>query len=221
MWSNPASMQKTIDAGLWDLGISQKLEKHNLVVLGVAVGGPYQFYAKDFQVMAPSDVKGKKWGVSGSTMSKAIELMGGAPTTMSSGELYMALQRGTIDGTTRPLLTGLGRKLYEVVEHLSICNMAYYCSFLIINKDTWNSLPADVQEIMKKAAKARNQEQLAMLNAFLDEAAAKYRDMGVKVHRSSEEEIAAFRKMMTPVYEWWLAEVPDGRKYIEFAEKNK
>jgi TRAP-type C4-dicarboxylate transport system substrate-binding protein len=123
LWETPASMQKSLDAGLWDLGIHEKFLEHNVKVLGRAAGGPYQIYAKGFSVMSPADMKGQKWGVSGSTASKAIELMEGSPTTMSSGELYMALQRGTINGCTRPLITGLGRKLYEVVDNLSVTNI--------------------------------------------------------------------------------------------------
>ena len=218
MWDSPASLQKTLDAGLWDLGVKEKILKHNMVVLGVAAGGPYQIYAKDFEVKKPGDMKGKKWGVSGSTASKAMELLGGAPTTMSSGELYMALQRGTIDGCTRPLLTGLGRKLYEVVDHLSVTNMAYFCSFLVINKEKWQSLPQDIQEIMKKAARQREQEQLQRLNAFLKEALELYQEKGVKVHIASSDELAKFKAEMQSVYDWWLNKVPDGRKYIEFAQ---
>ena len=220
MWGSPASLQRTLDAGLWDLGISQKLLKHNMVVLDVAAGGPYQIYAKNFPVNTPEDLKGKKWGVSGTTASKAMELLGGAPTTMSSGELYLALQRGTIDGCTRPLITGLGRKLYEVVEHLSVTNMAYFCSFLVINKKKWDNLPKDIQEIMKKAAKERSQEQLERLNAFMKKAIALYNEKGVKVHIATPEELGKFKKAMAPVYEWWLSKVPEGKKYIEFAEKH-
>ena len=220
MWKSVASLQKTLDAGLWDLGLKEKISKHNMVVLGVAAGGPYQIFAKDFPVSAPNDLKGKKWGVSGSTASKAIELMGGAPTTMSSGELYMALQRGTIDGCTRPLITGLGRKLYEVTENLTVTNMAYFCSFLVINKNKWDSLPQDIQEIMIKAGKQRDQDQLELLQDFLKDALVQYDDKGMKVHLGTDVELAEFKKAMGPVYEWWVAQVPEGQKYIDFANNN-
>ena len=152
--------------------------------------------------------------------SKAIELMGGAPTTMSSGELYMALQRGTIDGCTRPLITGLGRKLYEVTENLTVTNMAYFCSFLVINKNKWDSLPQDIQEIMIKAGKQRDQDQLELLQDFLKDALVQYDDKGMKVHLGTDVELAEFKKAMGPVYEWWVAQVPEGQKYIDFANNN-
>jgi tripartite ATP-independent transporter DctP family solute receptor len=221
LWRDAVSVQKTLDAGLWDLGIKEKLLKHNMIVLGMAAGGPYQIFSKNFPVRTPEDIRGKKWGVSGSTASKAIELLGGAPTTMSSGELYLALQRGTIDGCTRPLITGIGRKLFEVVEHLSVTNMAYYCSFLIINKKKWDTLSEDVQEIMKKAGKERDQEQLQRLKAFLERGLQLYHEKGVKIHMATEEELAKFKEAVAPVYDWWLNKVHDGKQYIDFTQAHR
>jgi TRAP-type C4-dicarboxylate transport system substrate-binding protein len=220
LWETPASMQKSLDAGLWDLGINEKFLEHNVKVLGRAAGGPYQIYAKGFSVMSPADMKGQKWGVSGSTASKAIELMEGSPTTMSSGELYMALQRGTINGCTRPLITGLGRKLYEVVDNLSVTNMAYFTCVLAINKEKWDSLPADVQEVMIEAGKLRDQQQLAMLEEFMADAVAQYKEKGVNVHIATPEELGVFKEAMIPVHEWWLGKVPDGKKYLDFIAEN-
>lgn len=220
LWETPASMQKSLDAGLWSLGINEKFQKHNVVVLGTAAGGPYQVYSKGFQVTGPDDFKGQKWGVSGSTASKAVELMEGSPTTMSSGELYLALQRGTINGTTRPLITGLGRKLYEVVDNLSVTNMAYFTCMLAINKEKWDSLPKDVQDIIAAAAKQRDQRQLELLEAFMADALQQYKDKKVNVHVATPEELASFKEKMVPVHEWWLTKVADGKKYIDFVAKN-
>ncbi len=221
LWETPASMQKSLDAGLYDLGINQIFEEHNIKVLGAAAGGPYQIYSKGFKVVVPEDFKGQKWAVSASTASKAVELMEGSPTTMSSGELYVALQRGTINGTTRPLITGLGRKLYEVVDNLTVTNMAYFTCVLAINKTKWDSLPKDVQEVMIVAGKKRDQQQLAMLEEFMADAVKQYQEKGVNVHISTPEELAKFKEKMVPVHEWWLTKVPDGKKYIDFVMANK
>ena len=221
MWPSPTALQETLDAGLWDQGINQELAEHNMKVLNVAVGGPYQIYAKDFPVRQPADLSGKKIAVSGTTASKAMQLLDASPTTMSSGELYLALQRGTIDGTTRPLLTGLGRKLYEVLDHLTITNMAYFTTFLVINQDKWESLPADVQQVIQQAADERSADQLDRLQTFLDEAVAQFQERGVQVHQASEQDLQAFKEKMAPVYDWWTGEVDGAQKLIEFARENQ
>lgn len=221
MWSNLASFQKTLDAGLWNQGIHKKLLAHNIVALGAAAGGPIQLYSKEFQVLGPGDIKGKKWGVSGNISSKAIAIMGGIPKKMSSGKLYMALQRGRIDGCTRPLLTGQGRKLYEVVDHLTITNMAYFCNFLAINKNKWDSLPEDIREIIRNAAKAHDQERFHRVQEFIAKGIQSFTEKGVKTHISTPEELSRFRDAMRPVYEWWMNEAPDRKKYIEFIKAHQ
>lgn len=221
MWPSPSALQKTLDAGLWDQGINQELAEHNMKVLNVAVGGPYQIYAKDFPVRQPSDLAGKKIAVSGTTASKAMQLLDASPTTMSSGELYLGLQRGTIDGTTRPLLTGIGRKLYEVLDHLTITNMAYFTTFLVINQDKWESLPADVRKVIQQAADERSADQLDRLQGFLDEAVAQFEDNGVQVYQASDRELQAFKDQMAPVYDWWTGEVDGAEQLIEFARTNQ
>ena len=170
LWPNPRAMQKSLDAGLWDLGVNQAMEARGVKVLNVAAGGPYQLYGKGFEIRKPSDLEGKKIAVSGSAASRAMELVGASPTAMSSGDLYVALQRGTIDATSRPLITGIGRKLYEVLDNVTVVNMSYFSTALAINLNTWNKLPAYIQKIMQEAADERGQEQLQMLEAYMAEA---------------------------------------------------
>ncbi|MBG0774925.1 MAG: TRAP transporter substrate-binding protein [Desulfovibrionaceae bacterium] len=220
LFKDAAAMQRSLHAGLWDFGVTKALDEHNLVLLGVAAAGGYQIYSKE-EVVSPEQFKGKIWGVSGSTASKICQDLGGSPTTMSSGELYLALQRGTIDGCTRPLITGAGRKLDEVAKHLTLTDM-YFCNcFLVINKDVWNSMPKDIQEIMKQCAAERDEEELAGLLEFEKGVVDKYKASGVAVHKLSDAQFDAFAKAVAPVYDWWLGEVENGQKYIEFAKTHQ
>lgn len=221
LWPSPRAMQTSLDAGLWDLGVSQAMEKRGVKVLNVAAGGPYQFYGKGFEIKKPSDLKGKKIAVSGTAASRAMELVGASPTSMSSGDLYVALQRGTIDATSRPLITGIGRKLYEVLDNVTVVNMSYFATALAINLDKWNQLPADIQQIMEEAAFERGQQQLRLLEAYMAEAQSLFEANNVNYHVATQAELAEFQKAVDPVYAWWKEQVPDANKYIEFAKKNQ
>jgi|TARA_B110000259_G_scaffold11215_1_gene12241 TRAP-type C4-dicarboxylate transport system substrate-binding protein len=221
LWPSPRAMQASLDAGLWDLGINQAMEDRGVKVLNTAAGGPYQLYGKGFSIRKPSDLKGKKVAVSGSAASRAMELIGAAPTSMSSGDLYIALQRGTIDATSRPFLTGIGRKLYEVLDNITVVNMSYFSTALAINLKTWNKLPKDIQEIFQQAANERGQEQLVLLEAYMDDAKSLFEKNNVNYHLASNAELAVFQEAVAPVYDWWKGEVGDGERYIEFAKKNQ
>lgn len=221
LYDNIENLDKALNEGLWDLGIKQKLLDHNIVVLSVSVLEPYQIFSKDFKVLSPKDIKDKKWGVSGATHSKAIENLGGFPELMSSGKLYMEFQKGRISGCTRPLLTGRGRQLYEVIDYITINNFSLITTFLSINKDKWDSLPQDIQTIIKKQALVKNQEQLVRLNKEVNNHIKFFEKIGVQLHFSNKHEIETFRKAMLPVYDWWLKKVPDGQKYIDFVKVHR
>ncbi len=221
MYNDPESLQKILDAGLWDVGITQKLLEQNVVLLSPGVGDPIQIFSKGFQVISPEDMKGKKWAVSGAAQSKAVEILGGIPISMSSGKLYMAFQKGVINGCTRPFITGVGRKLYEAVDYLTVTDFSYFTSFLCINKKKWESLPEDIREIMKKADKERIREQSRRMKGFMAEAIDVFKEKGVKVRISTPEEREKFKKAMSPVYDWWISEVTEGKKYIEFIKAHQ
>jgi len=212
--------QRILRAGLREM-VRPHIEKTNVVLLGWTVFDPYQFYSKK-PISTIEDIKGRIWAVSGTTHTKAIEVLGGSPTMMSSGELYLALQTGTVDGTTRPLLTGVGRKLNEVAKYLTLVSFSPWGDILIVNRDKWNKLPADVQEIMRQAGREWEDEQFAMATEFVKTAAKKLSDGGMTVSKMPPAELAKFRKAMAPVYKWWLEkEVPDGQKYLDFVEKHR
>jgi TRAP-type C4-dicarboxylate transport system substrate-binding protein len=221
LWPSPRAMQTSLDAGLWDLGVNQAMEARGVKVLNVAAGGPYQLYGKGFEIRKPADLAGKKIAVSGTAASRAMELINASPTSMSSGDLYVALQRRTIDATSRPLLTGIGRKLYEVLDNVTVVNMSYFATALAINVDSWNKLPADIQAIMQEAANERGQEQLVALEAYMAEAQGLFEKNNVNYHVATDAELAEFQKAVAPVYDWWRGEVPDADKYIKFAQENQ
>lgn len=127
---------------------------------GVQMAG---WFRKPIQSLA--DLKGLKMrvpGLGGKVMSK----VGVNPVLLAGGEIYTALERGTVDaaewvGPFHDLRLGL----YRAARH-------YYgpgwqepgaVMEMIINKRAWDSLPEDLQLIVETVAKASN---LLMLSEF-------------------------------------------------------
>src|SRR3546814_14992756 len=88
---------------------------------------------------------------------------------MSASDLYLSFDRGVINATPRPLITGMGRSLYEVVKHLSLVNLAVDTSILVINKSKFNALPKDLQDILVESAKERDADQFRRVDERSEE----------------------------------------------------
>jgi TRAP-type mannitol/chloroaromatic compound transport system substrate-binding protein len=161
--------------------------------------GPYLLMTKK-RLNSIEDMKGLKLRTHGLT-AKIVELCGAATVAVPGVEQYMALQRGTIDGTVYVTLALTAQKLNEVV------NFVYYPGFLkpttdlYVNLQAWNGLSPDLQKALQESIdvmledmdKGYDQEDaLGLMNSliagrlkgalrFSDEDVAKLRAMGVKV----------------------------------------
>ena len=83
-----------------------------------------------------------------------FKAMGASPVVMSSAEVYQALQRKTIEGVYSGGTSFVQRKFIEVAKY-AIDNpfLGYGAFALVVNKDAWDKLPGDIQEIMIQAGK--------------------------------------------------------------------
>ena len=82
------------------------------------------------------------------SMSDFIRGMGADPVELNIGELYVALQVGTIDAATTTALFGISGRLHEVADYMAGPIVAFGYTHNIINQDVWNDIPADLQQIM-------------------------------------------------------------------------
>jgi len=215
------SAWKIVKAGLWKQGLNQKWMKKNIKVLAQAPAGLYQFGNSRHPVKSPEDVKGLIWAVSSKAHAKAVEVLGGSPTFMSSSRLYTALKRKTIDGCLRPYLTYSGRKLFEVMKYLSITNAGNYTIVFAMNNKKFASLPKDIKKLFEKSAwnwaKWSEDEVMKTKRNSL----ALFKQKGMKIERLNTKVLSEFKSKMHPVYDWWLSKVPDGRRYIDFIEEHQ
>ncbi|MBQ4425890.1 MAG: TRAP transporter substrate-binding protein [Lachnospiraceae bacterium] len=99
------------------------------------------------------DIKGMKLR----TMSNPSHVQywkdaGANPTPMTWGEVYTALQQGTIDGQENPLLAIKGNKIYEVNKYIAMTQHVYTPVELIMNLNKFNELSADDQKLLLDCA---------------------------------------------------------------------
>src|SRR5699024_11208771 len=66
-------------------------------------------------------------------------------------EVYNALQMNTVDAQENPMETTFTQKYFEVQDHLSILDHGYQFHFMLANKDWFDSLDTEVQEMIREA----------------------------------------------------------------------
>ena len=102
------------------------------------------------------DVGGKKVRTLGADVPKMYAAVGAVPVSLTTPELYEALQRGTVDYVSIPTTHTRTLKLSEVGKHA--CGPIFMLAMghtTAINLDTWKKLPADIQKTILELARDR------------------------------------------------------------------
>lgn len=79
------------------------------------------------------------------------ENLGANATAMAFTEVYNGLQQGVVSGQENPLANIYTMRFHEVQDYLSLTSHAYHAYAAVINQDSWDSLPEDLQEVMLEA----------------------------------------------------------------------
>ncbi|MDY6917648.1 MAG: TRAP transporter substrate-binding protein DctP [Chloroflexota bacterium] len=102
-------------------------------------------------VHEPQDAAGMSIRTPSQALSAEIGIMGAAAVVMSSADVYLSLQRGTLDGAYSGLTSFYSRKYYEVAKYVTVWNLVPTDFHIVANLDWWNALPEDLQQAMINA----------------------------------------------------------------------
>jgi TRAP-type C4-dicarboxylate transport system substrate-binding protein len=117
---------------------------------------------------------------------------------MAWTEALTALQQGTIDGQENPVGVIYSFKLYETQNHLSLTRHTYAPAVIVMGKQLYQELPADVQVIFKDAAmEAARFERQANADAEAEQLQA-LKDNGMTV---VTPDLKAFKEKIAGVYD--------------------
>ena len=125
----------------------QPAELADVKVLYVHAHGPGILASKK-AVKSLADMKGLKVRATGLS-AKIVEALGGTPVAMSQPETYEALSKGVVEATLCPIETLKGWKQGEAIEYVVDSSAIGYSTamFVVMNKEKWAKLPADVQKV--------------------------------------------------------------------------
>lgn len=142
----------------------QEVARFGGVVLGVTSTASYQLPSHN-PIKNLAELKGKKVGTFGRIVPKVIEAADAVPVSVSAGEMYEALQRGTIDARVLSYEASQRFKIYEVVKFISEVNLGGLAgvNLLTINKRKYDALsPEDQKILLEESEKVGEWEAQAM-----------------------------------------------------------
>lgn len=183
-----------------------------LTILSLAARGFRHVTTNNKEIRTPADIKGLKLRViESSVYVDTFTAFGANPQAMSFGEVFTALQQGTINGHENSYLVIQQEKVYEVQNTIS--ETAHMFSFfdLIIGTQVLAKLPADMQKIVRTAALEAGLEESNAERA--SENTIKADLVAKNITIVSDVDIPAFQALVKSVYDKFKA--ANNSKYLD------
>ena len=200
IYKDLSSIKQFIEAGAGDL-LDTEFQKKAVKTLFWVDYGYIQFFNNRHPLKRPDDFKGLKMRSFSSGDADTLRALGAAPTVMSSSEMYMALQRGTVDGATTGMPAAVSRKIMEVQKYMTKANYTTAQFVVQANLKWWEKLPKDQQEAVLQAGKDAEKWIRGAIAKSEEDAEQVIRKAGVQIYEPTPEDRALFIKATEPVRE--------------------
>ncbi|MDE0309476.1 MAG: TRAP transporter substrate-binding protein [Acidiferrobacterales bacterium] len=131
--------------------LAEVLRESGLVLLYTVPWPPQGLYTVK-PVQSAADMKDVKFRAYNDSTVRLAELMGAVPQKLEVAELFQAFATGATESMISSASTGYDRKLWEHISYWYDLQAWLPKNMVIVNQDAWDSLDADTQAVVRKAA---------------------------------------------------------------------
>jgi TRAP-type C4-dicarboxylate transport system substrate-binding protein len=202
--------------------VTEQMAKRGLKLLTIHAWPSQQIFSNQ-PLRTLADWKGRKLRVYGAESADIVRVLGGSPVSIPFGEVYVALQRGTVDGAMTSATNAEPMKFFEVSKFLNYWYLTGASNeWLAVNQKAWDALPRDLQPVVLDALKDVRFEDKEWedARAWEDRARKRVAELGMTVVDPSKDEIAKARQQSKGAWDTWLRRTgADGKRAMELASK--
>ena len=178
--------------------------------------GSYYFTGKTDDCKTPAGLEGKKVRTFGADIPKMMTAVGAVPVTVAPGDLYEALDRGTLDYSFVNLGNVEAYRLHEVGKFSCGPALSMAGHMVVMGERTWQRLPEDIQQIFIEEAAAAQKRYVEWVDAAEAAAAERIKEEGATIIEYTPEMIAEWKAKTPDLLQNWVDDM-DSRGHGEEA----
>jgi len=156
LWESPEHGKAVLEDGRLEEIMTTGLEEQFPVkVLGMHLRSTKLAYVtKDKEMTSLTDLRGMRvtGHPGGSGASPVSQYAGFVEVPIAIEEQYVSFVQGLADVWQSGLSLLVDQMAYEVGNHIYVLPGGYYVDLVAVNRDSWDALPADIQDILVNRA---------------------------------------------------------------------
>jgi C4-dicarboxylate-binding protein DctP len=187
--------------------IAEYTKEVGITTLAIGDAGGFRQITNNVRpITSPEDMEGLSIRTpSIDSIVKTMEAFGANPVTIAYVETYMGLKTNVADGQENPIVNIGTMKFYEVQEYMTMVNYQVHPDPVYVNTEWYESLPEDIQVIIKECAV----EMMDYNNSLIAEAEAEYTEVmenNMEITYLTDEQRQAFVDASQEVYDYFISE---------------
>ena len=190
--------------GLQRLGLySSCLEKSGFKALYFEATDPFYFFFCNKKVTTLDELRDLKLRGATPPQVQLIKTMGASGIIIPTADLYMALDRKTVDGLITAPEYVLGAKLHEVLKYCIWEPLGIPAGAVVMSLKVWNTLSPDIQVIIEEL----NQEVRYRFMDMQKSPEEYHRDLtklGITIYNIDPKETALWHTKAEPYIKDWI-----------------
>lgn len=133
--------------------VQEEIKKMNVrFIYAINPGGSRWIGTAKKPINTVDDLKGLKLRESGG-YATLLSKLGANPAAIPVPDVYDAISKGTLDGFSGPISAFTSNKFAEVCKYYNTVSVGPGEGLWMVNLDSWNKLPKDIQQIMTDVTK--------------------------------------------------------------------
>ncbi|POF29626.1 TRAP transporter substrate-binding protein DctP [Roseibium marinum] len=189
-----------------------------VLVHGYLAGG---FAGKEKCITKPDDMPGLQTRAAGKAFEQMLAGAGASIASMSSSEIYNAMQSGVLDAANTSSSSFVSYRIYEQVScYTPAGEYALWFMYqpLLMNKSTFEGLNEDQQKALLSASEKAQAFYLEEAKKEDAASAQVFRDNDVEIAAMTEADFEAWRALAKETsYKAFVEETPNGQELLDLA----
>jgi len=168
---------------------------------------PYEIHTVKKPVYKLEDIKGMKLATQPGARA-VLEALGAVPVPMPSPKIYQTVEKGVADGSALAWGAFKAWKLVEVTNYHTNVHLAALPYSTIMNQNTWNKLPKDIQKVITDVTNKMLPDTLcAAVSAEKEIGKKQCRDRKQEIYEMPDKERARWVATGKPAWDKWVKDM--------------
>lgn len=178
---------------------------------------PTDFHFVDKKPMTVEELSGIKITTQAGPLEEAVKLVGMVPIIVTAHEWYSSLQTGIAEAADVSIASVPAYNLHELVKYTLRVGFSTLPMTIIMNKDTWESLDSDLQDIIRETFDKYMLMKTEAALAGHEAAMQTLEDAGIEIYNWPDSELQKFKDAVVSIWEEYITtyEAAGTREFAE------